>query len=380
VKEVSAEFLVPVLRDIPLIKTFDLNLAGRLTDYSPSGTVNTWKIGAIWQVYDDLRFRGAVSKDIRAPTLTDLFGPRFVTDGQVTDIHTGETTLSPLASGPNRNLVPEVSRTVTFGFVYQPSFIPRFSLAVDYYRINMNNAIVSVSGSDPLLQQQCELSNGTSPYCALLVRPLPFSDHSPDNSVTQIISGPLNAARQWTHGIDVEGNYHFDVADVIASVPGRISARALVAYQPLLRTQLAPSIPYIEYAGMALAGNPGPTSSGNTGNGFSKIRANLSLGYTFNNLNVEVVERIQSSMHVTDPRLFYDDRPNIPTYAYTDISIFNDFGVGGHTVTPFLTAQNLFNKRPPIIGGSSLQSGVFPTPVGYDVIGRYITIGVRGSF
>jgi outer membrane receptor protein involved in Fe transport len=380
VKEVSAEFLIPVLRDIPLIKTFDVNLAGRLTDYSPSGTVNTWKIGAIWQVYDDLRFRGAVSKDIRAPTLTDLFGPKFVTDGQVTDIHTGQTTLSPLASGPNRDLVPEVSRTVTFGLVYQPSFIPRLSLAVDYFRINMNNAIVNVNGADPLLQQQCEMSGGTSPYCELLKRPLPFSDRTPANSVTQILSGPLNAARQWTHGVDFEANYHFDANSVIASVPGQISARALVTYQPLLRTQLAPSIPYTEYAGYALAGTPGATSSGNTGNGFSKIRANLNVAYTYNGLDVELVERIQSGLRVTDPRLFYDSRPNIPTYAYTDISISKDFGVGSHTVTPFLTAQNLFNKRPPIIGASSLQAGVFPTPVGYDVIGRYITLGVRGSF
>ena len=380
VKEVSAELLVPVLRDIPLIRTFDLNLAGRLTDYSPSGTVNTWKIGAIWQVYDDLRFRGAVSKDIRAPTLTDLFGPKFVTDGQVTDIHTGQTTLSPLSSGPNRDLVPEVSRTVTFGLVYQPSFIPGLSLAVDYFRINMDNAIVNVTGSDPLLQQQCELSNGTSPYCALLKRPLPFDDRSPANSVTQILSGPLNAARQWTHGIDFESNYHFDVASVIASVPGQISARALVSYQPLLRTQLSPSIPYTEYAGIAVAGTAGATSSGNAGSGFSKIRANLDLAYTYNGFNVELVERIQSHMRVTDPRLFYDTRPTIPTYAYTDLSIFKEFGVGGHKVTPFLTAQNLFDKRPPIIGASSLQAGIFPTPVGYDIIGRYITIGVRGAF
>jgi outer membrane receptor protein involved in Fe transport len=198
--------------------------------------------------------------------------------------------------------------------------------------------------------------------------------------VTRIFSGPQNAARQWTHGLDVEGNYHFDAADVIASVPGQISLRALVSYQPLLRTELAPGVPYIEYAGIAIAGNAGPTSSGNTGNGFAKIRGNLNLAYTYNGLDVELVERIQSSVHVTDPRLYYDERSPIPMYAYTDLSIAKDFGVRGHTVTPFLTAQNLFNKRPPIVGGPSLEAGVFPTPVGYDVIGRYITIGVRGAF
>ena len=380
VKEIAAELLIPLFRDVPMIKALDLNLAGRATDYSPSGTVETWKIGTIWQVYDDLRFRGAVSRDIRAPTLMNLFGPQFVTNGQVTDIHTGETTLSPLASGPNRDLVPEVSRTVTYGFVYQPSFIPRLSLAVDYYRINIDNAIVNVNGADPLLQQQCELSGGTSPYCDLLKRPLPFSDRTSANSVTQILSGPLNASRQWTHGVDVEANYNFDAASIISSIPGTISTRALISYQPLLRTQLAPSIPYLEYAGLAIAGTPGATSSGNTGNGFSKVRANVNLAYTYNDLNVELVERIQSGVHVTDPRLFFDSRPDISTYYYTDLSISNDFGVGGLKLTPFLAAQNLFDKRPPIIGASSLQAGIMPTPFGYDVIGRYVTVGVRGAF
>ncbi len=380
VKEVSAEFLAPVVRELPLVQSFDVNLAGRLTDYSTSGTVNTWKIGAIWQVYDDLRFRGTLSKDVRAPTLLNLFGPKFETDGEITDIHTGLTTLSPLSSSPNPHLVPEVSRTLTYGFVYQPSFIPRLSLAVDYYRINMTNAIVNVTGADVLLQQQCEASNGTSSYCSLLERRLPFSDHSSDNHVTRILSGPQNAMRQWTHGIDVEANYHFDAASLIASVPGQISARTLVSYQPLLRMQLAPSVPYTEYAGIAVAGTAGTTSSGNAGNGFSKVRANVNLTYSFDTVNVDLVERIQSGMHVTDPRLYYDSRPIIPTYFYTDLSISKDFGVRGHTLTPFLTAQNLFNKRPPIIGASSLESGVIPIPVGYDVIGRYITIGVRGSF
>jgi iron complex outermembrane receptor protein len=380
VKEISAELLIPVVRNLPAFQSFDLNVAGRMTDYSTNGSVRTWKLGATWQVFDDLRLRGTVSRDVRAPTLINLFGPRFETDGEVTDIHTGLTTLSPLASAPNPNLVPEVARTLTYGFIYQPSFIPRLSLAVDYYRINMTNAIVNITGTDLILQRQCELSNGSSPYCSLLQRRYSFDDHSPANFVTRILSGPENAYRQWTHGIDVEANYHFDAASVVSSVPGQISARALISYQPLLRMQIAPSIPYTEYAGIAVAGTAGTTSSGNAGNGFSKVRANLSLSYAFNDFNAELVERIQSGMHVTDPRLYYDSRPDIATYYYTDFSLSKDFGVRGHTVTPFITAQNLFNKRPPIIGASSLESGVIPIPVGYDVIGRYVTIGVRGSF
>ena len=73
--EFALETEVPVIKDVPLIQAFDLNLAGRYTDYSVSGSVQTWKIGFNWNVVDSLRFRGTTSIDIRAPTLDDLFRP-----------------------------------------------------------------------------------------------------------------------------------------------------------------------------------------------------------------------------------------------------------------------------------------------------------------
>ena len=48
--EVAGEADVPLLKDFPLAENFDLNLAGRYTDYSTSGSVQTWKIGMNWQV------------------------------------------------------------------------------------------------------------------------------------------------------------------------------------------------------------------------------------------------------------------------------------------------------------------------------------------
>ncbi len=43
VREVALETNVPVLKDLPLIQAFDLNLAGRYTSYSVSGEVQTWE-------------------------------------------------------------------------------------------------------------------------------------------------------------------------------------------------------------------------------------------------------------------------------------------------------------------------------------------------
>ena len=39
--------VVPLLRNVTLVKSLDLNGAIRYTDYTTSGGVTTWKLGAI---------------------------------------------------------------------------------------------------------------------------------------------------------------------------------------------------------------------------------------------------------------------------------------------------------------------------------------------
>ncbi len=71
--EFSGEMGVPILKDIPLVQSLNADIAGRYTNYSISGSFETWKIGLDWHVNDDIRFRGTTSVDIRAPTLNDLY-------------------------------------------------------------------------------------------------------------------------------------------------------------------------------------------------------------------------------------------------------------------------------------------------------------------
>jgi hypothetical protein len=80
--EMALEAQVPVIKDIPLVQAFELNLAGRYTDYSVSGSVQTWKIGFNWNVVDGLRFRGTTAIDIRAPTMDDLYRPGTLIQNQ----------------------------------------------------------------------------------------------------------------------------------------------------------------------------------------------------------------------------------------------------------------------------------------------------------
>jgi len=73
VKELYGELLVPVLRDIPLIRKLDLELGGRISNYSSTGTSYTFKILGDWEVTDWLRVRGGFNRAERAPNLAELF-------------------------------------------------------------------------------------------------------------------------------------------------------------------------------------------------------------------------------------------------------------------------------------------------------------------
>ncbi len=115
--EFALETEVPVIKNVPLIQDFDLNMAGRYTDYSVSGSVQTWKIGFNWNVVDSLRFRGTTSIDIRAPTLNDLFQPATLVQNVFNgDLHIPVT--------PPTNPPTFVSYTTTFSTQGNPALVP----------------------------------------------------------------------------------------------------------------------------------------------------------------------------------------------------------------------------------------------------------------
>jgi outer membrane receptor protein involved in Fe transport len=365
VKEVSGEMLLPLLKDVPFFQSLELNVAGRYTDYSTSGSVETWKLGGTWQVNDELRFRASKSKDIRAPTLQDLFAPQSAGVGGFTDLHTNISNALVTYTQGNPTLVPEVAKTNTVGMVYQPNWLPRFSLTVDYYEIQMQNAITN-QGPSANNQRECEDSGGVSPLCSTLERPLPFSNHTPANFPTRGLSTGVNAQKQWTRGFDMEVNYRFDVADVVSSIPGELRLRALVAYQPLLKTQTIVSLPPTEASGIA---------------GFSKLRVNMNVNYTLGALSISVTDRFQTHQWQSDPRINTDLRPIIKSAHYFDATISYEMSVRGHQFTPFVTIENLLDRQPPITGITGPTSGLrYPTAAGFDIVGRYFTGGIRARF
>lgn len=54
VTEGYVETVVPLLKDAPFAKSLDFNGAVRVTHYSTSGTVTSWKAGLTYDITDDL--------------------------------------------------------------------------------------------------------------------------------------------------------------------------------------------------------------------------------------------------------------------------------------------------------------------------------------
>lgn len=370
VKEGAVELNIPLLTDFALAKELNLSLAGRYTNYSTVGSVKTWKAGIDWHVSDDLRFRGTLSRDIRAPTLYDLHGPVSTGTTAFTDQHIlACPAINPNCSDPlpllgatvvrtqgNPNLEPEKADTMTVGVVYRPHWLPRFGIALDYYKIDIGNAIATLSGVNSTVQTLCEASGGTSVYCSLYIRPLPFSDRTPANFPTVILSQPVNVARTKTHGVDGEINYSFD------ALGGEFKLRGLVSYQPSYTTVQFPTEPVVQLAGVADQPD---------------WRTTAFLSYQSGPLTLSTQTRWRSAVRYTkDPRIIMVGTPTVEAVSFTNATLSYRFGEsGGVDGEWFFNIENIFDKNPPVYSDGPGKALAMD-----DIIGRYFTSGFRIHF
>lgn len=369
--EVALETNVPVIKDVPLIQAFDITAAGRYTDYSVSGSVQTWKIGFNWNVVDSLRFRGTTSIDIRAPTLDDLFRPATL----VQNVFNGDLHLSGAAqnytttysSQGNPNLVPEVSRTYTVGTVWTPDFVPGLTVSLDYYRIHLANAIGSIAPGGTI-QALCEASGGTSVYCNNYQRPLPFSDHTAANQATRLYTFNLNTASTKTEGWDFEANYGWQMSDIINGWNGSWTSRLLATYQPVINNSvLFPGAPFTR--------TPDPST-----------RITLMLNYTLNDWSLGLQDNwvsgfSQVSGPVT-PTINNWVNPHVNSWNQIDANISRNFEVDGADMTGYFVVQNVFNAQPAYVPNGTIGQWYPTYTSGYSVqsaMGRYFTIGLKAN-
>ena len=366
VTEGALEFDAPLIKDLPLVKSFNINGAARFTSYNTSGDYVTWKLGVDWHVTDEFRLRATESRDIRAPTLYDLFQPSSVVPGTFPDVLTGLSPYVPSINIGNPHLKAEIGKTTTAGFVWQPGWLPGSSLSLDGYHITLKDAIVTVQGFNPAYQQVCYASGGTSSYCALQTRPNGFADKSAANAVTAWYIEPENIAQIETYGADLEADY----AHRLLNRP--FAVRLLASYQPhILYRQ--PDTPTIDQ-GDAAWGQNGLTAA-------PSVQLTAFFAYQLiDDLTANLTERWRNALKESGvPGQIWIDN-HVPSFGTTNVTLTYDLqralGVGDSQI--FLTIENLFDKNPPSTAyyGSSTSAGYY-YEFADNPVGRYFTLGFR---
>lgn len=365
VAEGFAEIVVPLAKNTSWAEALEVNAAVRATSYSTSGYVTTWKVGASYQVVDDLRFRATRSRDIRAPNLQDLFSPGRSGRQSVLDPfrNNAASVVNSLQIG-NPLLKPEVADTTGIGAVLSPTFLPGFGASADFYNIDVGGAIATLDRQAIL--DRCYA--GTTALCSFLER-------DASGALSLIKLQPANVNSLNTKGLDLEASYHFPLTNVSDAWKGSINLRAVGTVVFHLKTidgtnvtdaVDGPSLRKFRYNVSAQYQNA-PFSATITMRGVSSG--------VFDTTMIQCTSGCPAST-VLHPTV---DNAEIKGATVFDLALTYQIGERGHGAELYLTIDNIFNLPPPVIPDRS--TGYYAnTAVGapFDLtLGRIFRVGVR---
>jgi outer membrane receptor protein involved in Fe transport len=195
VKDFFFEAQVPLFEGYDLAQSVNLNLGYRYSDYSTDQTTDTYKGSFDWSFNDQIRLRASLQRAVRAANLRELFLPQGLNLFDMSHDPCGpdmdytlqqcvdNTGLPPnlygtvglnspadqynFRQGGNPDLFPEESDTVSFGGIWSPAFIDGLTVSIDYFKIEVNDAIDVVPPTFSL--DQC-LATGDAAFCDLVNR------------------------------------------------------------------------------------------------------------------------------------------------------------------------------------------------------------------
>ena len=350
VNEAYVEFALPLLADAPLAQNVELSAAIRAFDYSTFGSDETWKLGLTWKVNDELMLRSVVSTAFRAPTVSELYSGNSPSFEQVE--YPGAQDQAEVTVGGNSSLTPEEADTLTAGIVYEPEWFEGFSMTLDYYDIEIENAIATVDNQ--YIVDQClktDANNGSA-LCN-------SANVSIDSTGRIIFNNQLqNIGSEKTSGIDLNLSYSFEAAGL--NWKAGLDTTYLDEY--VVQVTGEP----VDYAGVITSGS----------GGYADLKSNLTINVAGDNWDAQYQARYIAGMDsfacIGDEDSCY--APTTPTVIYHDISgsyLIND------SITLSAGVNNLFDKQPPYYTGNNDSN---TDPYTYDVLGRRFHAGINVKF
>lgn len=408
VNEIYGELLVPVARRL------DLELGYRYSDYdSAAGSVGTYKALFDWSPTNDIRLRGGYQLANRAPNSAELFQSEttIFETGFVGDPCQNNTlaTWGNVPGNPNRqqvqklcaeligdpaifgapgsdsandfvladepftgingiqsgnaNLQSEEAETWTLGVVVRgPGGLDGLTASVDYYKIEVTDAIAAFSGNT--IYQQCFNVNGISNpdysindpggFCSLITRSEGTGGAGPVH-LTYLNTGYIE-----TSGFDVAVNWTTGLG------AGTFFLDSNLNILNKFDTREKPGDPILKWRDTLGQG------------GQYKYRLNTTVGYGFGGGDANVSLRwrhlpeVKNAVVVTNP-----GAEVFPTKSYNIFDL-----VAGYRINDRLQLRggidNLFDTKPAVVGATPTSSNSNVTLAGYyDTLGRRAYLGLN---
>jgi outer membrane receptor protein involved in Fe transport len=405
VEEVFMELSMPLITGQPMIQELGLTAGYRYSDYTTNGNgvsntfdADTYFAGLSWAPNDEVRFRANQSVAIRAPNVFDLYvgintglielspvngdgdqcsGPNPV----ATQAQCANTGLSAaqygsvdpsaagqfnLITGGNPNLVAERGETTTFGVVITPSMIENLSIAIDYFDIEVTDAIGTVPAQTSY--DRC-LTTGDPAFCANIQRDtagtLHLLNEAPGGGLAGISTQNVNVATDATEGVDVNITYSYDMNDM-----GTINFDYAATFLDTVYTIAIPGDDKVECAG-AYAGPCGlPAPEYN--------HRFLATWVTPYDLTVSATWRHigETDLYgLTDPQGYLEDA--MEERNYLDLAATYEYS---ENVQVRFGANNLLGEDAPVTTSSGTGTGNNNTYPGLFDVSTYLFAGVTVKF
>jgi iron complex outermembrane recepter protein len=425
IDEAFVEARLPIAHDLPAVYDLTADTGYRYSNYSTTGSTNTYKFEVQYAPIQDARLRFSFDRAVRAPNLIELFLPASygnenvfgsdpcagapaasllvpcertgVTAAQFAiNPKTGVNSITQCVSGQcgesiqgNSHLQPEVAKTWSLGLSFTPVELPGFTASVDYYHIRLENEI----GTYPFANIFNGCFNGTNPfYCTQIVR-------TPQGALTgatvagggYFIQKDYNLGLLGLSGIDLQMNYRH----ALPAGWGTFSVAMNGAY--LLHDTLQPFPGAGSYDCAGLFGSTCEAQQGSVNPHWRHtLRFNwdtpwdllLSLQWRFigptsfdNNSTNPLLQGAEEAPQLpAAPPPYYDQyNARIPGYSYLDLTAV------WHALSNLelrAGVTNLLDKDPPLvpstdISGNSGPANSYPT---YDYLGRQLFVAFTAKF
>jgi hypothetical protein len=271
-----------------------------------------------------------------------------------------------VVAGGNPNVDPEKADTLTFGIVYQPTWLEGFGMSIDAYDIKIAGAIGQLGAQ--AIVDQC--AGGATQLCS-------YIDRGADGFISTLYNLFINTAEARGRGVDFEFSYARPVS--LFGGDEHIRARLLASYvKELSTTQVGQ--PKVDRAGQTGLGG---AATGSTLGGAPDWQGTFSLSYERGPFEATVEERfIDSGIYdATYVEGIDIDDNSVASTSLTNLEVSYKGGLreSGEWQT-YLNVTNLFDRDPPLVATWGFTGSTQTNSSLFDVYGRRYNLGVRFNF